>query len=320
VKLQLADRLAELPYRIRPLARAGIRTWPLTAEELGRISLVWPERYQWPTGGRILETLRDGLVLLRITEVRRTPQVHEGVHTLGCIVDGREYTLVLDYSDNHHFINDAALADADLYIKLQYRRTGYSDPRIIPGGYVTTGRDFYSYYIPFRDRYAHDRRIDVAGRFGYTFQEEVRRKAVRLLSDAKDIRFVGSTGKVRYSRFLREAAAARLSLHMPGNGPFTHRVAEFLGIGTCMLSVRFATELHVPLEPGVHYVEIAADLGDLVEKCRYYLHHADERERIARAGREYFDRFLHFDQLASYYVRTILDHLGTSPNTSRPDS
>jgi spore maturation protein CgeB len=115
---------------------------------------------------------------------------------------------------------------------------------------------------------------------------------------------------VRYSRFLEEVASARLCLHLPGNGPFTHRIGEFLGLGRCMVSLRFTTALHVPLEAGVHYVAIADDLSDLVDKCRYYLRHDDEREQIARRGQDFFDRYLHSDQLASYYVRSILDRLG----------
>ena len=51
-----------------------------------------------------------------------------------------------------------------------------------------------------------------------------------------------------------------------------------------MLSQRFATELHVPLLPGVHYVEIASDLTDLREKVCYYVAHDAERNAIARAA------------------------------------
>ena len=134
-----------------------------------------------------------------------------------------------------------------------------------------------------------------------------------MLADEPEFGFLGAKGKVRYSRFLREAASARLCLHLPGNGPFTHRVAEFLGVGACMISPRFTTQLHVPLEPGVHYIAVADDLSDLIDKCRYYLAREEERERIASAGREFFDRYLQCDQLAGYHVRCILDRLGSLP-------
>lgn len=310
LNLQIADRLAELPYRVRPRRRPSVLTWPLTARDRSRVEIVWPSRYQWSELAPIVETFKDSFATLGVLRVRPTPQPHTGGVMLWCVVDGRPHAVFLDSFDHPDFINDAALAESDLYFKCQFHSGGYTDDRIIPGGYPTTNCRYYKFYLPFRSRYAGDRRIDVVGRFGYTFQGALRRRAVARLGSALDLHFAGSGGKVRYSRFLEEAASSRLCLHLPGNGPFTHRVAEFLGLGSCMISLRFSTELHVPLEPGVHYVEIADDLSDLVEKCRYYVDHAEERERIARRGRDYFDRYLHCDQLASYYVRSILDRLG----------
>jgi hypothetical protein len=272
------------------------------------VVISWPSVYQWPLSKGIVETLKDGLS--RVCQVRAVsmPQPYKGVVMLSCAVDGKAHPVALDYSD-YPAINTHALAACSLYIKLQFDRAAYDDAKIIAGGYPVTGLDYYKYFMAYRSRFGHRRRIDVLGRFGYRFQAELRRKAVALLSDSSDIHFVGSAGKVRYSRFLREAASARLCLDLPGNGPFTHRVAEFLGIGSCMVSIRHATVLHVPIEPGTHYVEIADDLSDLGDKCRYYIGHDEEREEIASAGRDYFDRYLHCDQLACYYVRNILDRL-----------
>jgi hypothetical protein len=280
----------------------------MTGEDLSRITIVWPTTYQWPACDVIVHTIRDGFARYGVLRFAETAQPHTGVIMLGGVVDGHAHKIALDYSDYHDFINEAALAASSLYIKMQFRREGYTDSRIVRGGYTVTGREFYRYYVPFR---RGRRRLGVLGRFGYTFQGDFRRKAVSLLAAAADIDFVGSEGKVRYSRFLREAATARMSLHMPGNGSFTHRVAEFLGLGTCMLSSRFATDLHIPLQPGVHYVEFSHDLSDLVETVRYYLRHDEERERIAKAGQAFFDRYLHREQLVAYYLRTILERLAT---------
>ena len=310
LNLQLVDRLAEIPYRVRPSPRAQTLTWPLTENDRSRVAITWPSRYQWPRGAPLVETLKDGLARLGVLRVKSTPQRHNGGVMLACALDRHAHAVFLDCSDYPMFINDAALAESDLYIKCQFRKEGYEDDRIIPGGYPPTNRDYYKYYLPFRSKYASDRRIGVLGRFGYRFQGEIRQRAVEILAATADIDFVGSGGKVRYSHFLREAASARLCLHLPGNGPFTHRVAEFLGLGTCMVSVRYTTALHVPLEAGVHYVAIEDDLSDLVDKCRHYLRNDEERERIAKAGQDFFDRYLHCDQLASYYVRSILDRLG----------
>jgi hypothetical protein len=311
VKLELVDRIAELPFRLRPAVRAETTTWPVSAQELATVRIVWPSRPQWAMAAAITETLSTGLARLGVLQFEPTVQTHRGVIMLDCHVNDRLFRVALDYADLHDAINGDALTECQLYIKLQYAEEGYSDSRIIPGGYPVTGLDYYRYYRPFRDRFANARQIGVLGRFGFTFQGELRRKAVALLTAATDIDFVGTGKKVRYSRFLRDAASARLCLDLPGNGRFTHRVAEFLGLGSCLIAPRYPVALHVPLVPNKHYVALADDLSDLVESCRYYLSHDEERESIANAGREYFDRYLHCDQLATYYVRRILQ-LATS--------
>jgi hypothetical protein len=308
MSLQLLGRLRELPYRLRPRATPAVMTWPLTRAEQDSIELTWPSTYDWPWTAIIVGTLLNALRRqCRLSEAA-TPQTWKHVVMVGCRIGDRASSVAIDYNDLPDIDADA-LARCDLYFKFHHAREGYADARIVPGGYTTTGIDYYRYYLPFRAQYNRERRIDVLGRFGYRFQGELRRKAVTLLSEAKDLRFVGGTGKVRYSEFLREAAAAKLCLDLPGNGAFTHRVAEFLGIGSCMVSIRHATILHRPLEAGVHYVEVAQGLDDLLDQCRYYAAHDAEREGIAAAGTDFFDRFVHCDQLAGYYLRTILDRL-----------
>jgi hypothetical protein len=307
-QLALRDRLAELPYRFRRPESVQEYTWALTDEQLSRVRITWPTEYQWPPSAVIVETHREGLVRLGVLDLARTPQVHKGVISLQCQVDGSELRVALDYSDYHEMISEGALAESDLYFKCQYKEGGYGDKKIVPGGYMTSHLRYYRYHGPYRRRYNSKPTIDVVARFGFAFQREIRQRALDLLAQEAAIRSVGNTGKVRYSRFLKEVAASRLSLHLPGNGPFTYRVAEFLGLGTCMISMKFATMLHVPLVPGVHYAQFSDDLSNMVDQVRYYLSNDTERQRIADAGRDYFDRYLHFDQLSRYHVTTILNH------------
>lgn len=309
--MQVVDRLVELPFRMRTSAPAGTATWSITAAERERVRVLWPSTYQWKHASSFVDTIKLSMARLGMLRIGATPQIYPGVLRLFCSVDRRVHVLAVDYADHCDAINRDALAECSLYVKFQFREEGYADSRIIPGGYPVSGADYYKYYGAFRARQADDVRIGVLGRFGFKFQGELRAKAVGMLSDARDIRFVGAGSRVRYSRFLRDVACARLSLDLPGNGPFTFRVPEFLGLGTCLISPRYPTILHQPLTPGIHYVEIADDLSDLLDVCRYYLSHEEERAAIARAGRDFFDRYLHCDHLASYYVRTLLDRFAS---------
>lgn len=251
----------------------------------------------------MVRTFRDGLEGLGVLELRPTPQVHEGGVMLWCTANSHEYQVFLDISDKSTFINREALAVSSLYFKCQFHVHGYGDPRIVHGGYPVASHTYYQFY-----KRRTPKRIDVLGRFGYTFNEDQRRRAVQLLAES-NLNFVGGADVVRYSRFLMEAASARLCLELPGNGPFTYRVPEFLGLGSCMVSPVPTTELHRPIVPWVHYVPISDDLSDLVETCQYYLDNPVERERIARTGKVFFEDYLHCDQLAAFYVYTLLEHL-----------
>lgn len=49
--------------------------------------------------------------------------------------------------------------------------------------------------------------------------------------------------------------------------------------------------MHSLLEPGKHYIEIAPDFSDAGEKIEYYINHPEEAAAIARASREWGERF-----------------------------
>ena len=305
----LDERLAELPYRVRPRDTISRPTWAVSNHERLTLSMTWPARWPWPPARRILETLEDAIGRACRVRRRSITQNYYGAIIFTACVGSREYRIALDYHDSMSINNDA-LNQTDLYFKLNYAKGGYGSDQVVPGGYPTTGLDYYKYYRAYRSKGMNDRKVDVLARFGYLYNADTRKKAVALLSSAQDFSYAGNSGKVRYSRFLREASLSKLCLDLPGNAPLSHRMSEFLGIGTCLISPRYATRLPVAIELGVHYVEIAHDLSDLLDACRYYIAHDDEREAIARAGQRYFDKYLHCDQLASYYIRTILDRLG----------
>lgn len=310
-QLDLIERLRELPYRIRPVAHASGGRWPLSMEEVSRVRIHWPSSYQWPGTGYILESLKDAFEYLGVLKVENLEQKFEHVVYLICTVRGEHLRVTLDYCDYQDFINQEALAISDIYFKMMFRSKGYEDNRIIRGGYTVTRNHYYKYYKVFRESGNKRPQIDIMARFGFRFQAEYRQRAIDLLTSMKDVSVAGKAGKVRYSTFLREISQSKLALHMPGNGPFTHRVVEYIGLGACMISIPFETEIHVPLLQGVHYISIEPDLSDLREKVRYYLSNHEERRKIADAGAQLFDECCHCEHLARYYVSQLLAFTGS---------
>jgi hypothetical protein len=167
------------------------------------------------------------------------------------------------------------------------------------------------WYLPYlralRDR--HDYSYDVYGRFGMRFAADVRSRAMTLLREQSRFRFEGGGTTVSRAAFLKEIARARVCIDLPGNGDFCHRLVSYLAVGSCVVGARPGNRLHVPLEDGTHVSWAQEDLGDLVDLCAYYLEDDDARERMAMESRRFFDRYLHPDSLAVYYLRTCLDRI-----------
>ena len=67
--------------------------------------------------------------------------------------------------------------------------------------------------------------------------------------------------------------------------------------------------MNAPLLDRVHVAYVADDLSDLVEVCRFYVENEEAREEMCRASRRFFERHLHADNLAAYYLRSCLDRL-----------
>src|SRR5206468_9635113 len=97
-------------------------------EELNRITIAWPSELQWTPAAKIVETLKYSLTKLAILRELHTEQVRKGTLMLHCVVDGAEHLVALDYSDYPDFINEEALRECDLYLKMEWRKAGYGDP------------------------------------------------------------------------------------------------------------------------------------------------------------------------------------------------
>lgn len=66
------------------------------------------------------------------------------------------------------------------------------------------------------------------------------------------------------------------------------------------------------LIPNIHYIEVAPDLSDLMERVNYYLEHPEEAEQIIRNANEYVAQFIDEERedlisylvLERYFIRT----------------
>lgn len=98
---------------------------------------------------------------------------------------------------------------------------------------------------------------------------------------------VTKLSKLAHRRLLEENA---ISLCPWGNSPLAYRLFEGLAHRNLVVAQSLAKIEFIDcgLKPGVHYVEVAADLSDLVEKVNYYLEHLDEAQTIADAGNALF--------------------------------
>src|SRR5690606_14672704 len=138
-------------------------------------------------------------------------------------------------------------------------------------------------------------RYQVAGRYGLSMEK--RRKPLEILRASTRFELYGGEGKVRYSRYLRETALARVCIDLPSMSSITFRMIDYLAIGTCIVGPPHTNQMQVPFEEGVHVAYCKPDYSDLEDVCAYYLEHEDERRRLIANSRAFFDRYLHRDQL-----------------------
>jgi hypothetical protein len=286
----------------------GVRvlTWPVDQSAVRSTVLRWPEAYGWGPARIWADPLLHGMG--RHVRVQRAeiPQPHDGIVRF----EWGATPVALDYSDHPH-LDEACAAEVAVYFKMQHRRGGYGREHVVPGGYVPSRARLYRLLGHLRrERARAEFAHDVYGRFSLAYAAATRRRAVELLEAQDRFGFGGGMRTVGYGESLREAARARVCLDLPGNGDLCHRLVEYLAVGACVVGPRPGVELHVPLVDGEHVAYAADDLSDLVDVCERYVRDAPARERMAAAARKYFDRYLHRDQLAAYYLDVLATRLG----------
>ncbi len=299
------DLAIEAQFRwrpIQPLERPI--SWDLPENVRRRVKVRWPAVYgDFGFTSLIVPALR------RFIDVELVDRDTADDHTLVAEfhVNERRFDVAFDFADDPDFESDASVGSA-LTFKMQFRTSGYANERIVPGGYIPANLMVYRMLPWLRDeRFRKKPLYQVSGRFGGDFAKDIRSAAVQSLTSADEFDYWGGIGRVRYSKFLREVARSRVSVDMPGNGPFCFRFVEYLSVGACIVAFPHDARLPEPLIDGHHLLYSNRDLSDLVEKCDWCLRYPAEARRLSSAAADYFDRYLHREQLAAYYIRTLLD-------------
>lgn len=291
----------------RPLPRTP-RTWPIDPDVLARLTVYWPAK---PPPGieNWVSTIEQGFRRVVRTETADLPQPRRGVVRFEVGLEGERVAVALDCRDASDLV-DEHVDSARVYFKMQHREEGYGLAHVLPAGYVPGEPTLYPALAHLRAlRRRATPTYDVYGRFGTHAAQEVRREAVRLLSEQRRFRFEGNLVRIRYGRYLREMSRARLCLDLPGQGDFCFRLVDYLAVGSCVVAVRHGNLLPVALRDGREVAYVRADLSDLLEVCERYLRDEEARERLASSARDYFDRYLHREQLACYYLACLLPEL-----------
>lgn len=275
----------------------------------------WPTEYEWPVAARFVGPLHAGLSTLTTVERRAISQPYEGIVLFDICYPAETLSIAVDYHDLPA-VNTECVAQAALYFKMQHLRSGYEDPKILPGGYIASRESLYRHYCRLRELRERGLRSDVYGRFGTRFSAEIRRRAIGILQHQTQLEFTGGTSLALYMQSLREAAQARVCIDMPGNGSFCHRLVEYLAIGCCIVAPRHTSIMYPELCDREHIVYCRDDLSDLAELCAYYVENDLARETVSANAARFFDDNLHPQQLAGYYLRTFHERLGVSLNVA----
>ncbi len=193
----LDDVLVELVWRLHEEhVSTSEPSWELPASVSGLV-IEWPTAYNW---GPTVLWMRHLLTALRqVVRVERTAIAQEpgaeGIVVTRFSYQGKVHRVVIDFSDYMDRICEPVLGEATCYFKMQFRRDGYGDARIIPGGYPVASPYSYRFLSRLRRNAEREPKLyNIYGRFGLTFAAEVRQKAMDLLSECPTLAMWGGRG------------------------------------------------------------------------------------------------------------------------------
>jgi glycosyl transferase family 1 len=304
----------------RSQAQRPALTWPLDRERLAGITVRWPATYlSGSTGLQPMRrsrlavkfaSLRGSMSAMVRTEIADIEQPYEGIVLLEVSIEGRRHEVAIDQRDFLD-VNERCAEGCLLYFKRQFALEGYPRSNVVPGGYTPLKQETLHRHLV-QLRRSRNSSHDVYGRFSLGLSPEVRGRVLELLTTQRRFGFTGGSKLTMYTQHLREIAGSKVCIDVPGVGPLSYRLVEYLAVGSCVVSYPHRARLHVPLVDGEHVAYVNEDLSDLVDLCDHYLRNPDERERLAANAQSYFDTYLHRDQLAAYHLHEILEQAQTA--------
>jgi len=304
------DRLTEEYWKrlFRP-SRPKHLSWNLDRSALSEVSVVWPAEYMWKPAAKWFDQIAAALSRFVSVERREISQPAGVVLAADFKWGKRSAPIFFDIADSSR-VDKIKPTNALLYFKMQHAVEGYKDKNVLPGGYLPNSSDIYSFLGHLRKRKDHCPPLfDVYGRFGTGFATEVRTAALRLLRDQEKFRFEGGARRLRYYRFLSELARASICIDLPGNGPFCFRLVDYFAIGSCVVAVKHEARLHVELEDFEHLAYVSPTVDHIVQTCELLLTKPNLMRDMVAASRDFFERYLHGEQLAAYYLSQILEEM-----------
>jgi hypothetical protein len=304
------DQGLELAWRFFPGAEGpqpALR-WPVSHHALRHVVVRWPW-IEWKARRMIGAHVRFWLSRYVRTVDAEIAQPYDRVINFEVDIRGRRHTVMVETSD-YPELNETAYENAELYFKMEFASAGYGDrERLLPGGYTPNDLAIYRYLPRLRALRDHAPPLyEVSGRYGLSMEK--RRKPLEILRGSSRFSYYGGEGKVRYSRYLREVARSKVCIDLPSMSSVTFRMIDYLAIGSCIVGPPHTNTLIEPLVDGEHVAYCKPDYSDLEDVCLHYLEHDDERRRLIRNSRAFFDTVLHPRQLGAYYVHHMIERLG----------
>ncbi len=289
-------------------------SWPLDSARLAAVTVRWPTTYLSGSAGlqieaksrmaRRLASLRAAMATMVETEHCDIPQPYRSVVLFEVMIDGYTHEVAIDQSPYLH-VDEACADRCLLYFKRHFRNEGYAQENVVPGGFAPLDHEAlhrHLHQLRRRDHLTHE----VYSRFSPKFSPQVRGRVLDLLSEQNRFEFEGGTRLTMYTEYLRDIASSRVCIDVPGEGPLSYRLVEYMAVGACIVAYPHHARLHVPLVDREHIVYTKEDLSDLVDLCAYYAENADERKRLVENSRTFFDKYLHRDQLSAYHLHALL--------------